>query len=101
MERVAKENWRRWGDPSEEAALLRILNDNSYNYRGYYNKYPDSSANAETHWNDEFKTVYHPTFSNESIYSPNNPNYVGKTQYNPNEIPGGFWLGETHIPTAA
>ena len=34
-----------------------------------YTKYPNSKANADTHWTDEFKTVYHPTFSKESKYS--------------------------------
>ena len=68
MERVAKENWQKWGDPSEDAALTRILNSNDYNYREYYNKYPESQANADTHWTDEFKTVWHPTFSNWRLY---------------------------------
>lgn len=108
MERVAKENNPKWNafrreeglrELSEDEEYLRILNDNSFDYRGYYNKHPQSAANADTHWDDEFKTVYHPSFSNESRYSPNNPNYVGKSQYNPNEIPGGYWIGEQHFPT--
>lgn len=92
MEKVAKENWKDWGDESEDAALVRILNDNSYDYRGYYNKYPESEANAETHWSDEFKTVYHPTFSDESIYSGN------KSKFNPDGLIGGHWEGEHFIP---
>ena len=85
MERVAKENWQKWGDSSEDAALTRILNANDYDYRGYYNKYPESQANADTHWTDEFKTVYHPTFSEESRYSGK------KSKFNPEGLKGGSW----------
>ena len=95
MERVAEENNSKWnelrakeGDPllSVEEEYLRILNDNAYDYRGYYNKYPQSRANADTHWTDEFKTAFHPTFSIESGYSGK------KSQYNPNGYLGGVWL---------
>ena len=85
MENVAKENWEKWGDVSEDAALTRILNANDYDYRGYYNKYPKSKANADTHWTDEFKTVYHPTFSEQSIYSGK------KSKFNPEGLKGGSW----------
>jgi len=88
MENVAKENWKEWEDESEDAAYLRILNDNRYNYRGYYNKYPNGKANALTHWTDEYKTVYHPSFSNQSIYSGK------KSQYNPYGLEGGRWSDE-------
>jgi len=85
MENVAKENWEKWEDVSEDAALTRILNANDYDYRGYYNKYPKSKANADTHWTDEFKTVYHPTFSEQSIYSGK------KSKFNPEGLKGGSW----------
>ena len=92
MEHVAKENWQQWGDESEDAALTRILNANDYDYRGYYNKYPNSRANVDTHWTDEFKTVFHPTFSNESRYS-------GKiSKFNPKGVRGGTWSGDIFIP---
>lgn len=88
MERVAEENYKDWGFNNPDEALLHALNDNTYDYRGFYTKHPQSKSNASTHWTDEFKTVYHPTFSNESIYSGK------KSQYNPNGRTGGFWLGE-------
>lgn len=97
MERVAETNNPIWNKYRKEEGLrplsvdedlLRILNDNTYNYRGYYEKYPNSRANADTHWPDEFKTVYHPTFSNESIYSGK------KSQYNPQGLVGGTWVGK-------
>ena len=83
MEKVARDNWQQWGDESEDASLTRILNDNSYDYRGYYNKYPKGVGNAQNHWTDEFKTVWHPSFSIESKYSGK------KSQYNPYGYPGG------------
>lgn len=92
MEKVAADNWQKWGEDSEDAALTRILNDNTYDYRGYYSKYPNSAANADTHWSDEFKTVWHPTFSQESIYSGK------KSQFNPYGYPGGTWQGEFFNP---
>lgn len=92
MERVAEENWQKWGYNNSDEALLNTLNNNTYNYREYYNKYPQSRANASTHWTDEFKTVYHPTFSDESIYSGK------KSQYNPKGKIGGHWIGEIYIP---
>lgn len=101
MERVANENNPIWNEDrrhngqqllSVDEDLLRILNDNSYDYRGYYNKYPNSRANADTHWTDEFKTVYHPTFSVYSRYSGK------KSQYNPEGILGGQWNDDQYIP---
>lgn len=102
MERVAKENNPKWNKQrikegvqplSEDEEYLRILNDNTYDYRGYYDKYPNSRANADTHWSDEFKTVYHPTFSKYSSYSEKrDPNY------NPQSLKGGDWVFGTFIP---
>lgn len=92
MEKVAKDNHKNWGE-SEDESLLRILNSNDYDYKGYYKKYPQSNANSKTHWNDEFKTVYHPTFSEESTYSG------VKSQYNPEGIIGGRWQGNAYIPS--
>lgn len=94
MEKVAEDNYQKWGFSNPDEALLHALNDNTYNYRGYYGKYPQSKANADTHWTDEFKTVYHPTFSNESTYSGQ------KSQYNPLGLSGGFWSGDTFVPMA-
>ena len=93
MERVAEDNWKLWGDDSADAAFLRTVNSPVYNYRAYYNKYPKSRATANTHWPDEFKTVYHPTFSNESVYSGN------VSQYNPLGLQGGTWNGEVFVPS--
>ena len=104
MRRVAEENNSTWNKQREEEGTApltieedyaRLLNDSDYDYRGFYNKYPESAVNADSHWPDEFKTVYHPTFSNESIYH----NKID-AKHNPIGLPGGFWAGETFIPQA-
>lgn len=101
MERVAERNNAEWnkerrseGSPelSVDEEFTRILNDNTYDYRGYYNKYPNGKGNAIDHWTDEFKTMYHPTFSVYSKYSGK------KSQYNPEGVLGGRWDGERYIP---
>lgn len=92
MEGVAERNYRDWHLPNPDAALLHALNDNAYNYRGYYNKYPNGDGNAKDHWTDEFKTVYHDTFSDQSIYSGK------KSQYNPKGLKGGYWIEDTFMP---
>lgn len=88
MKQVAIDNWRKWGDASPAAAFNRAINSNAYDYRGYYNKYPNSRANADTHWTDEFKGVGEKTFSDQSKYSG-----VKHPKYNPNGIRGGHWYG--------
>lgn len=88
MKQVAADNWRKWGDASPAAAFNRAINSNAYDYRGYYNKYPNSRANADTHWTDEFKGVGEKTFSDQSKYSG-----VRHPKYNPNGIRGGHWYG--------
>lgn len=92
LEEVAKNNYNTWGFNNEDEALLHVLNDHTYDYRGYYNKYPNSKANAETHWPDEFKTYLHPTFSSESRYSGK------KSEFNPNGLQGGTWIGDRFLP---
>ena len=92
MEKVAKDNYKDWGFDNEDEALIHALNDNTYNYRAYYNKYPNGQGNALNHWTDEFKTAYHPTFSDESTYS-------GKvSEYNPYGAQGGHWIGDSYMP---
>ena len=77
-----------------------MLNDPTYNYREFYEGQP-FLANAMlyapefAHFSDYAKTMYHPTFSNESIYS-------GKvSDYNPYGIIGGSWneAGTEYTPS--
>lgn len=94
INQIAQNNYLRWGIPLEEAKR-EIASDNTYDYRGYYSKYPDSQANANTHWSDEFKGATHPTFSNESVYH-------GKVdkRFNPYGLRGGMWFGDVYQPHA-
>lgn len=101
MKQVAEQNNAEWNrlrreeggrELSVDEEYLRVLNDNAYDYKGYYNKYPNGKGNAIDHWDDEFKTVYHPTFSTQSIYSGK------KSQYNPEGVLGGQWLNDQYVP---
>ena len=87
MHKVSSQNWKELGDKSEQDAYNRLINDKNYDYRGYYNKYPNSGANASTHWSDEFKTYTHPSFSTDSKYSG-----VYDKVFNPNASVGGTWI---------
>lgn len=92
MKRVGQENYQDWGFPSAYEATAHALKDTDYDYKGYYDKYPESGANSQTHWNDEYKGVLHPTFSDESIY-----HNVQNDTYNPYGLRGGIWIGDRFI----
>lgn len=85
---------------STDEVYTEMLNDPTYNYKEFYEGQP-FLANAMlyapefAHFSDYAKTMYHPTFSNESIYS-------GKvSDYNPYGIVGGSWneAGTEYIPS--
>ena len=80
---LAKFKANEWNE-DEDLVLTHMLNDNSYNYRQMYEDNPNYDI-SEGHFEDTYKTVYHPTFSEESIYSGK------KSQYNPQGIIGGHW----------
>ena len=84
MERLAEFKAQEWGEDSDEI-LTHMLNDNTYNYKQMYKDNPNFEI-KEGHFKDTYKTVYHPTFSNESIYSGN------KSEYNPRGTIGGRWI---------
>lgn len=70
---------------SENEALINILNSNDYNYKAYYDEYGNLKPGPDNHFTDKYKTAFHETFSNESIYSGK------KSQYNPLGLIGGNW----------
>lgn len=90
---MPKPKYRQW---LEDVAGIRgwdvneMANDNTYNYEHFYNSQPKEAQamlrkNANAHFTDIAKTVYHPTFSVESDFS-------GKvSKYNPKGIIGGTW----------
>ena len=93
MENVAGTNWKDWGYSSEDEALIDQMNQNGYDYLGYFSNDPEQNVDARNHWPDTYKTVYHPTFSDESIYSG-----VKDRNYNPDGLVGGHWYGENFVP---
>ena len=97
MEKLAKKKARDWGE-NEDEILTMMLNDNTYNYRAFYDNNRELALkmlteDPEAHFSDVGKTVYHPTFSNESIYSGK------KSQYNPRGTIGGTWKGNEYVPS--
>ena len=83
-----------------DEVYTEMLNDPTYNYKEFYEGQPFLAnsmlyAPQFAHFSDYAKTMYHPTFSNESIYS-------GKvSDYNPYGIVGGSWneTGTEYTPS--
>ena len=68
----------------------QMLNDPTYNYETFYNLQPFMAermlqVDPDAHFTDIGKTMYHPTFSDESAFS----GYVN--DFNPLGIIGGHW----------
>lgn len=69
---------------------MQMLNDPQYNHETFYNLEPFMAerilqADPYAHFSDIGKTMYHPTFSDESAFS----GYVN--DFNPLGITGGHW----------
>lgn len=69
---------------------MQMLNDPQYNYETFYNLEPFMAermlqADPYAHFTDIGKTIYHPTFSDESAFS----GYIN--DFNPLGIIGGHW----------
>lgn len=83
--------YSQWKERAAKYKGLNIDEDKTYDYEGWYNENPSRAwamlnDSPDAHFNDRYKTVYHPTFSNESIYS-------GRKHplYNPKGLQGGTW----------
>lgn len=79
---------------------MQMLNDPTYNYETFYNLQPFMAermlqADPDAHFTDIGKTMYHPTFSDESAFS----GYVN--DFNPLGIIGGHWneAGTEYTPS--
>lgn len=79
---------------------MQMLNDPTYNYETFYNLQPFMAermlqADPDAHFTDIGKTMYHPTFSDESAFS----GWI--SDYNPLGIKGGHWNKEstTYTPS--
>ena len=73
---------------------INIDNDNTYNYQAFFEEDPQRAwdmlkKDSKAHFTDKYKTVWHPTFSDESVYSGH------KSKYNPQGLVGGHWEGNT------
>lgn len=85
---------------STNEVYTEMLNDPTYNYKTFYDLQPYMAehmltADPYAHFTDIGKTMYHPTFSNESAYS----GWV--SDYNPLGIIGGSWneAGTEYTPS--
>lgn len=96
---MAKNKFRRWLEDViavknwDDTTPDDLINDPTYDYELFYNKQPNEAKamlkrNVDAHFTDIGKTVYHPTFSNESYYSGR------KSIKNPKGIVGGTWSGD-------
>lgn len=86
-----KGSYSDWKKAIAEYKGINPDKDSTYDYEGYYNQYPAQAwamlgNDPEAHFVDEFKTVYHPTFSDQSKYSG-----IVDVRFNPEGIIGGTW----------
>ena len=86
-----------WKKQIAEYKGIDAGSDKTYDYEGFFRKYPQEAwamlrDDPNAHFSDEFKTVYHPTFS---APSPNNDGsiYSGVQHplVNPEGFKGGTW----------
>ena len=83
LEKLSEAKSKEWNE-DQDLVFIQMANDNTYNYRQMYEDNPNYNI-EKGHFTDKYKTVYHPTFSNESIYSGE------KSEYNPKGSVGGSW----------
>ena len=88
------ESYQDWKTKISKYKHIDIDHDNTFDYEGFYNSDPDNAYrflndDPTAHFDDTYKTVYHPTFSDLSIYS-------GKVdpRFNPKGLKGGHWVNE-------
>lgn len=91
----ARGGYTKWKQKIKEHKNIDIDNDPAYDYEGFYNSNPSKAwdmlnKDSNAHFTDKYKTVYHPSFSDESIYS----GY--RNQFNPNGITGGTWIDDNN-----
>lgn len=105
LDQIANKKAQEWTQApmkplTTDEVYTEMLNDPTYNYKEFYEGQPFLAnsmlyAPEFAHFSDYAKTMYHPTFSNQSIYS-------GKvSDYNPYGIVGGSWneAGTEYTPS--
>ena len=87
-------SYQDWKTKASKYKHIDIDHDNTFDYEGFYNSDPDNAYrflndDPTAHFDDTYKTVYHPTFSGLSIYS-------GKVdpRFNPKGLKGGHWVND-------
>ena len=87
-------SYQDWKTKASKYKHIDIDHDNTYDYEGWYNSDPDNAYrflndDPAAHFDDTYKTVYHPTFSDLSIYS-------GKVdqRFNLKGLKGGHWVND-------
>lgn len=87
-------SYQDWKTKAAKYKHIDIDHDNTFDYEGFYNSDPDNAYrllnnDPTAHFDDTYKTVYHPTFSDLSIYS-------GKvdSRFNPEGLKGGHWVND-------
>ena len=87
-------SYQDWKTKAAKYKNLKIDEDNTFDYEGWYNSNPENAYrflndDPRAHFDDTYKTVYHPTFSDLSIYS-------GKIdpKFNPKGLKGGHWVND-------
>lgn len=84
----------KWKKEIAKHEHIDIDNDKTYNYQAFFEEDPQRAwdmlkKDSKAHFTDKFKTVWHPTSSDESMYSGQ------KSEYNPQGLVGGHWEGNT------
>lgn len=69
-----KRSFDDWVNKASVYKGIRIKGDPTYDYKGWYNEDPNRAYallndDPNTHFDDKWKTPYHPTFSDQSVYS--------------------------------
>ena len=87
-------SYQDWKTKASKYKHIDIDHDSTFDYEGFYNSDPDNAYrflndDPTAHFDDTYKTVYHPTFSDLSIYS-------GKVdpRFNPKGLKGGHWVND-------
>lgn len=87
-------SYQDWKTKAAKYKNLKIDEDNTFDYEGWYNSNPENAYrflndDPRAHFDDTYKTVYHPTFSDLSIYSDKiDP------RFNPKGLKGGHWVND-------
>ena len=69
-----KKSFSDWAQKAAKYKSIQINGDPTYDYKSWYNENPNRAYallndDPSAHFGDKWKTPYHPTFSDESVYS--------------------------------